>query len=259
MDPKKVIREELKILEDIKLNFELYELDDLSVEEEISEAAEIMSDACKNYRHCHVELKEHLGGHYEAKYPNYDDNVKMLTKYIKSAKSKIRKAKEENVTKKCSSEKKYLEVEVEVLKAKIVQVNAFVDVSIVQNEDEIDKYVTKMEGFINDFFNLSAKMKCFCPVDFEETFQEDFMSSIYEIQQDIKISKLLRQKIREVRDNSVKMKDLQRKQLKCINSAENLKTEISYRFKSLSQKFERDLNELGDYQILDTPRQKSRT
>ena len=75
MDPKKAKLEELKIVEDIKLNCDLYKLEDLFSEEEISEAIDIISNLFTSYRHFHVELKQLLGDDYEVKYPTYWKNV----------------------------------------------------------------------------------------------------------------------------------------------------------------------------------------
>ena len=115
MDLHTVLLEEQKIVEDIGINFDLYDLDELYDEKEISEAIEIMSDSCKNYRHCHVELKNNLEDKYEGKFPNYDNIVKELTSYIKSAKNELRKVKNENETKQCSKETNYLEIKFDVL------------------------------------------------------------------------------------------------------------------------------------------------
>ena len=46
-------------------------------------------------------------------------------------------------------------------------------------------------------------------------------------------------------------KTVKKEQLESIASAENLKAEISYRFKSISKRFDADLDNLGDYQVLE--------
>ena len=95
-----------------------------------------------------------------------------------------------------------------------------------------------MERLINNYFELCAKMKSLGSEEYEEKFKNNFMTCIFEMQQDIKMGKLLKQKIYEVKENSKKLWVLQNEQVKHLTNAENLKTEINYRFKSLSKKFD---------------------
>ena len=53
------------------------------------------------------------------------------------------------------------------------------------------------------------------------------------------------------------MEDLGKARLEAVTNAESLKTEITFRFKSLSKKFDVDLDNLGDYQILELNQNKS--
>ena len=114
-----------------------------------------------------------------------------------------------------------------------------------------------MEGYIDELFGLSAKMKHLCPVTYEKDYETEFSSHIFEIQQDIKLSKIVKQKIAEVKGNLKKREVLEKEYLKNSTCAENLQTEICYRFKSLSKKYDPNLNNLGDYQILEIYRDKT--
>ena len=72
-----------------------------------------------------------------------------------------------------------------------------IDIFIVKDVNEIDKYLCSMEEFINDYFCVCAKMKSFCSEEYENGFKEDLITIIFEKYQDIKMAKLLKQKIFE--------------------------------------------------------------
>ena len=109
-----------------------------------------------------------------------------------------------------------------------------------------------MEQFINDFYSLMSKLRFSRIEDKSVTELEGKTAhSIMEIEQDVKCARLLKQKFEEFQINITQAKMVKGEQLKSITSAENLKTEISFRFKSISKRFEADLDNLGDYQILE--------
>ena len=128
-------------------------------EEEIKKAIEEISTLSKVYRHIHVDLKNLLPEEYENKYPNYAKKSKMLVEFIKSAKTMLRTLNTDVKEKMNFLEKKSVQNEVVLLLKKVEHVNAFIDTSIVNDTKEIDKYISKMEGYIDEFFGLSAKMK----------------------------------------------------------------------------------------------------
>ena len=64
------------------------------------------------------------------------------------------------------------------------------------------------------------------------------MAIIFEIHQDIKMTKLLKQKIFEVKENLKTYAVSQNEKLKHLTNAENLKTEIGNRFNSLSKNYD---------------------
>ena len=210
MEASQVIHQELKIVEDIDHNLSVYNLSELLTEEEIKEAIEEISTLSKVYRHIHVDLKNLLPEEYENKYPNYAKKSKMLVEFIKSARTKLRTLNTDVKEKMNSLEKNSLQNEVVLLLKKVEHVNAFIDTSIVNDTKEIDKYISKMEGYIDELFGLSAKMKHLCPVTYEKDYETEFSSHIFEIQQDIKLSKIVKQKIAEVKGNLKKREVLKK-------------------------------------------------
>ena len=56
-----LVVEELKVSEDIRHDYELYNPVNLITEDEIHEAIDMIRDGGQRFRHVHVELKKHLG------------------------------------------------------------------------------------------------------------------------------------------------------------------------------------------------------
>ena len=168
--------ESLKIEGDINHSLSIYVLEDLYTEDEVDEGIRVISSLCQEYRHIHVELRTKLGETYKEQYPKYDEIVGGLIKFIKSAKSKLRNLREsaeKRVEEKTNLEQEKeinaLKFEEELLALKICQVEDSVEISIVENVHEIDSYIGKIEGFIDEYFTLSAKLK-FCLGESYEKF-----------------------------------------------------------------------------------------
>ena len=252
-----LVFKEMTIVDDIDHSLELFNLQDLSSEDEIKDVIKIISELFKDYRHVHLKLKQILEEKYDESYPKADVTHTKVNTYLKLLQSKLRDTKADKENTNMEFEKRNVMVEIEFLSKKVDNCNKAVDISIIRNVDDIDKYVSKMEGFVEEFFALSAKLKCICPEEFEENFYKDFDSAVFEIQQDIKLSHDLKHGILLLKENLKKNESLQNDQLKNTVNAENLKSEISYRFKTLSQKYNIDLDNLGDYQILEIKQDKS--
>ena len=250
MDATSLAHQELKFFEDIKHSLKLYAIEELFTEEECQEAF-VIDELYKNYRHVHVDLKNLLSDEeYKTKYPKYKENSDMLMDYLKSVKKNIRDKKSSELQTKSDSEKNVLSVELEFLQKKVDRYNDAINVSIVRDLDSVDKYVAKMEGFIDEFFSLSTRIKCICPDEFEG-YAVNLDESIFEIQQDIILATRLKHEVIEFKEDLHRFENLQNARLKHITNAENLKTEIAFRFQSLSKKFGVNLDSLGDYQILE--------
>ena len=129
-------------------------MEDLVTEREISEGMSALSELGKSYRHLHVELKSQLGTDYEEKYPRYGKIHDDISTYLKAAKLKLRGL---DVTSDLSKKRQIL-VELETLEKKVHRVNVAVDVYVVFNDD-ITRYISKMETFIDAFYELVSKSK----------------------------------------------------------------------------------------------------
>ena len=251
MDSKAAILEERKIAGDISHTCGIYVLEDLISEPEVNEATSVVSRLYSSYRHIHVELTSLLSeDEYREKYSTYGTNCVKVDNYLRDAKLKIRNLQSQYQEDDQKAKMCQFDIDFKVLNEKVSYVNDNVDIHVVK-ERGIDRYITKMETFVDEFFNLSAPLRFTNPTEFEKVYETEFKDSIFEIQQDIKLSRQLKQKIQEFRDDSERIRSSQKRQAKSLTSADNLRIEIEYRFKSLSQKFGVDLDELGDYQILD--------
>ena len=263
MEGNKMGVDEKVIVEDIEHSLDLYDLNELSTENEVVEAVSIISELSSRYRHLHVQLS--LAEGYEELYPEYGATVGKMNKYIRDARTKIRNLKvgsenkflaEENVPVN-KSEVVSLEIKAEVLFEKVELENMSVDLITATDESEINKYVSKMEQFIDNFFDLSAEMRQKCPVVYKDKFERQIANGSLEIRQDIKMAKILKREILLVREKLSKGAIFQKNQAQHETKAENLLTELRIRFKTLSKKYGVNLEELGDYQILDLQQEKS--
>ena len=244
--------QELQVVGDIKHSLELYDLEDLVTEREISEGMSALSELGKSYRHLHVELKSQLGTDYEEKYPRYGKIHDDISTYLKAAKLKLRGL---DVTSDLSKKRQIL-VELETLEKKVHRVNVAVDVYVVFNDD-ITRYISKMETFIDAFYELvsKSKMSGLDKYDIDEV-ENRSMGNVSEIEGDIHLAKELRREFDAKCLTFEKAKKSETQELSSISNAENLKAEISYQFKSLSKRFQVDLEGLGDYQILEIHQDK---
>ena len=89
------IMSEAKIATDINEFFIVFDLNDLSSDEEIYESLDSASKYSKLYRDIHTELKLKLKDDYDVKYPDYDKITENLRNYMKDAKRKVRVLKGE--------------------------------------------------------------------------------------------------------------------------------------------------------------------
>ena len=113
-----------------------------------------------------------------------------------------------------------------------------------------------MEGFTDEFLSLSTRLKCLCP-DFDKEFKEEFDTFIFEIEQDIILATRAKRAVLQFKQDCLKREKAATISAETVSKAESLKTEITFRFKSLSSKFDVDLDNLGDSQILELNQNKN--
>ena len=242
---------ESQLVGDIKHSLALFALKDLESQDEIAEGISVITQLGKEFRHLHVELQSQLGKEYEGKFLHYTDTDAKINKYLRDAMIKKRELKTTSQTHDKEDEKYRICVEADILQTKVDRVNNEVDFYVVK-DNQIDKYVSKMEHFIDEFYSLIGKLKVSRLDDKTvKDLEEKIILAISEIEQDVKCARLLKRKYEEVQLSLTRAKTVESEQLKSITGAENLKAEISYRFKTISKRFEADLDNLGDYQILE--------
>ena len=251
--------DELKVLDSLNFHLALNAIEDLFSEEECKGAIGTVTDLYDSYRSVHVELRKTLGDTYGEKYPKFDAINEKVTDYLKSVRTKIRTQCHEHQQTKGEEEIRALEVEGEFLKKKVEQYNRSIDgnVSVVRDVGTIEKYVAKMEEFIGELFSLGTRLKCICPENFDTDYGKDFDLSVYEMQQDIVLATKLKLEIQRFQDDFSRAESAQNARLIQLTNAENLKTEISIRFKSISKKLDVKLDDLGDYQVLELMQDKT--
>ena len=258
--PDPEVMSEMKIRGDIKHALEIYAIEDLLSWDEISEGLGVISELAQQFRHVHVDLRVKLGQEYESQYPSYDEIINNLTLFVKSAKAKLRTVKQEEESRieirMKEKEKEALKAEEEILNQKINQLKNMVDVSLVENVFELDDYISKMEGFIEEYFKLGGKLK-FCFGDqYNDLCDPNLKLCTIQLREDVKLAKNVRKKIVDIEEETKKQGFEEMTLSVNIKGAENLFSEIELRCKTLLTKYEVNLDDLSDYQILEIDQNK---
>ena len=266
-----LVTEELKVSEDIRHDYELYNPDDLITEDEIHEALDVIKDDGQKFRHIHVELKKYLGEvEHGGKYPKYADEVSKAMKFVKKLKEKLREVRKNSLEAQVTNDgqtdhrlrSKQISVDEDVLNLKVETLNGSIDLELAGDIREVDSYITKMEEYTSLYLDLVGKIKL-CYRDGEEDVNENLdvqkkrvETQISQISQDLKIAKVLRKKLTDVDSEKQNATcDLQRKQN--LLKAQSLEKEILLRGDALALKLDREFHGLSDYQLLEIASDKT--
>ena len=248
---------ELKIRADLKFSLDVYEdIEDYETKGEVKEAIDVISDQVKVYRHVHMELKVELGepGHLE-KYPNYDANVQKSSEFLKKARRHLKlcqdDVKQVNVGQYDQSE--ILKIDKEILDLKIAQISNSIDVGNEKDISEIESFIRNMETFTGDYYDLCGKSKCLLGA---AHLKEPYDNAIEKLTANIKLAKQVRKSLLdgEAKKLSESSKIVEQDQLL---RGQNLSVEITERLSSLESKFCQNLEDLGDYQLLEISQNKN--
>ena len=246
---------ELKTREDLEFSLDLYEdIEDFETKSEVKEAISTISDLFQVYRHVNVELKVELGDdEYLQKYPVYDTNVKNTTAFLKKAQKHLRAVKNDLV-KVDHDQRELLKIDQEVLDMKIDQICNAIDIRYESDVTELESFIRNMESFIGEYFDLCGKSRHLLADDHDEL---KFTTSIQQMTEKIKLSKDAWRKLIEAKaeqevesSKSVIKNDL-------VLRGKNLAVEITQRLESLETKFNQNLDDLGDYQLLEISQNKT--
>ena len=253
---------ELRIKEDLKHSLEVYALEDLYCEEDINEGSKAISELCSDLRHVHVTLKSELDANYTERYPDYPELNERCTKYLKDANLKakiVRNVGSAGRTFEAQNEQQEMaKVSKEVVEMKLSQLRNSVDLKNVNDIDIVDGYISKLETLLDGYIEVSAKFRVLFKNEYDENYKDDFAKGINGVSDVLKMAGAVRRKLK----NSVKSTEAQPKLViepdtKYLLKIENLSTEITVRAESLATKFDCELSDLTDHQILDLHQNKS--
>ena len=250
--------EELKIVEDIRHSIGTYRnIEDFDTMEEIEEGVAIINQLSREYRHLHVELKSELGNEdYSEKYPNYDDTVNRMSKFIDTARArtKVLREKAGKVDPEAGEKFAMLKVSRDVLDMKIKQVDESVDLKNVTDICDINEFISKKETFLNEYFDILGQYKFHLGQQYDDALFEDELENL---SKSIKDAKDLRKKVSQ--ENKIDEMECSSKKLEQeqILKGKNLFSEIAKRLEMLELKYDLDLSGLGDYQILEVSQDKT--
>ena len=249
--------EELTIVDSLNFHLALYDVADLVTVEECKGASNTITDIYNKYRNVHVVLRKEIDD-YPQKYPKFEEVETKVKTYLKSVKQILRDKESQSRKSAYEEDLHNLLVEVDIVKNRVNRHNFSFEGNLLLLKDEnvFDKYVTKMEGFTDEFLSLSTRLKCLCP-DFDKEFKEEFDTFIFEIEQDIILATRAKRAVLQFKQDCLKREKAATISAETVSKAESLKTEITFRFKSLSSKFDVDLDNLGDSQILELNQNKN--
>ena len=189
--------DELKFREDINHSLKMYVVEDLDTEEDVREGLNIINDLSKKFRHCHVELKSGLENYAEV-YPDYDKISDKLILFVKKAKKRLNVVKSNECSEQsAANDKKRIGmffVDHELLALKISQFEGMIDISYVQNTAAIDEYLSKMEEFLKEYFELSRNLKYYLGEKYYAEFGQQFELKTHKMREDMKMAIILKEK-----------------------------------------------------------------
>ena len=242
---------ELKIREDIRHTLEIYsEVDEFETAGEIDEGVASINDLAKTYRHMHMELRSTLSEEeYGKKYGNYDATLSTVTEFLKRARIRSKCVKmNSDIDKNSKLRDISLCVDKEILDMKIEQVNDSMDFREASDISEVKGYIQKMETFLNEYFDLAGR----CRLSLRDEYdKEHFEGRFKSISDDIKTAKILKRKLSEIKASVELVNSKESIKYDQVLRGENLYEEITQRLENLDLKYEQDLENLGDYQILE--------
>ena len=249
---------ELKARTDLEFSLDVYgDIEEYTAKSEVLEAITEISDQIKLYRHVHMDLKVELGdpGHSE-KYPDFDANVLRALDFLKKARRHLKDC--ENDVKPVTvghqnDQVEILQIEKETLDLKIAHLGNSIDVRDEKNLSEVDGYIRDMESFINSYYDLCGKSKCVLGA---ARINDPYDNVIVKLTANIKLAKQVRKSLLdgEAKQLSDSAKITEKDQLL---RGQNLSAEISERLSSLELKFCQNLEDLGDYQLLEISQDKN--
>ena len=171
--------------------------------------------------------------------------MKRAQKHSKQAKNDLIKIDDD--------QRELLKTEQEVLDMKIDQICKAIDI---QNEDdvaELESFVRNAEIFVGEYFELCGKSKRLLAEDHDG---EKFKNEIDEINDKIKVAKIARKKLLEMKEKHEVEVSKDGIKNDHFLRGQNLAVEITQRLKGLEVKFDQDLDSLGDYQLLEISQNK---
>ena len=263
MEDNKALNElkidEKKIRSDINHHLEIYTVDELDSVEEIEEAIGFISDDSQRFRYIHLELETLLAGQYEGEYPEYRNVNKELIDFTREARRKMKRLKEDNVYKDAQRKKlDFIHFSREKVRADaellVVKHNHLNDLILIfpLPMDLVIEYISKMEELLSKMYDTDRKARyAYDGDEYKDLFQEDFRKNENNLNQDLKMAKLLRVKASEYFDQLVITKSDDQVSLSHVMNAESIFCEITMRCEVLEEKYSIDLNHLSDYQLLD--------
>lgn len=269
MDGNKLKEDEQKISLEIIRFWDEYKLEELFDIDDIKESIDELKNLVKNFENIHVELRITLGEEeYNEKYPNYKNDVKRMTEWIKIARKEIseRKKKDQEALELSKNNEKLKEKEestnatkmknkseVILLKVKIKQILTTYNFEKEEYVEDIERGLYILEEILEKYIDLHHKLE-FLYDDLYQEEREEFhqnKNNLYDLksggQRRIKELKQLAKTLSEQKEKAEAKKKFDEK----VTVSKHIFQEIESRYIILKKTCVVSLSILDDSQILE--------
>lgn len=256
-----------KLKGDILEHLDIYEYDTLESVDDLRESLDAILLLSTEFRHLHVELRCDLGDEtYIATYPNVEEFTSKVRDYIKNSKSKLKDLKKGEIeggdAKLLTDKQNKFKVEEEVLRERIEREFQNFDLS---DSNEIRESCIRLERILVEYYQLLTSIKITFGEKFVDFLGDNFDKTILRINDQIKLGKEKMKEInaeKETSLDSIRADQIRVDQNNFISDknsqASNILKELELRCSALITKCKvEDLDDLSDYQILDTHKNMS--
>ena len=198
-------------------------------------------------------LKNALDAEYDIQFPDYNEKLGGLTNFIKTAKNnlryrrqeveerlykeekekrkeeegeRMRKEENERTTVKENEWREGLKMEEDALNLKIIHLLDLFDMTEVEDVNEINEFITNVEAFNNQCFDLCARLKCRIGEEYEELYAQKFDKWTRNLHVKEKEAITLKRNILVERENKIRKSAKEIERLNQHELAKNLSKEI---------------------------------
>lgn len=253
--------EERKIRENVSHTKQVYPIDELDSESEVREFIRSMDELGQRFRHVHLELRDELGVDiYSAKYADFVDfsekiyeDLRRARKQLKIVSNTSREMEAMRKTQMINAEKvEECSIKMELVDEKVSELEDSFDLKDGGSVIAIKEFNEQMEQHLREYLQLSKSLKYYLGFKYKE-YEDKIDERTKDMRGSLKLGKALLEKV----SNIGRQADSERESKVLISKLEHLDKEIQFRCEFVEVEYDRDLEALSDYQILEVSRNQN--